>query len=198
MTGYDPQPPGTGKSQTIVSIIHLLKSHFRIAAPILLCAPTHVSIDHLLHLLISRGLNPLRLGKAIRVREDLRKWTVQERAEAHPLYRGCEDFRGTLDELRALIDEYESGKKDLKVASNQKRYGPSYSIYHVVMILAESFACDNTVSIKEKYLMTWRKLFAMEQRLYSSLLSTADVFCATALGSSTNRILDVRRIFPLS
>jgi len=31
----------------------------------------------------------------------------------------------------------------------------------------------------------------LEQKLYSSLLATADVFCATALGSGASKVLSV-------
>jgi len=94
------QPPGTGKSQTIVSLISLLKLHFRIPQPILLAAPTHVSTDHLLSLLVRRGLNPLRCGKPSKVSPEIEKWTIEKRQEQHPLWKRLEETRLESESLR--------------------------------------------------------------------------------------------------
>ena len=37
----------------------------------------------------------------------------------------------------------------------------------------------------------------LEQKLYSSLLATADVFCATALGSGASKVLSVSYFYLL-
>lgn len=100
------QPPGTGKSQTIVSIIHLLKSYFRVPYPILLSTPTHVSSDHLLSLLVKRKLNPLRIGRPEKVREEFRKWTITERAEAHPMFKGLTDARVDSEVARVELSNW--------------------------------------------------------------------------------------------
>jgi hypothetical protein len=39
--------------------------------------------------------------------------------------------------------------------------------------------------------MSWRRFISLEHRLYSSLLATADVFCATAIGAGGNRMMNV-------
>jgi hypothetical protein len=54
-----------------------------------------------------------------------------------------------------------------------------------------------TVALEEKYRKAWRKFVMLEQKLYSSLLATADVFCATALGSGTSKVLGVSLPFLL-
>lgn len=46
--------------------------------------------------------------------------------------------------------------------------------------------------LEEKYRKSWRKFVMLEQKLYASLLATADVFCATALGSGASKVLGVR------
>lgn len=45
----------------------------------------------------------------------------------------------------------------------------------------------------ETFRKTWRSFIMREQKLYSSLLATADVFCATAVGSGASKVLNVRR-----
>lgn len=102
------QPPGTGKSQTIVSLISLLKLHFRIPQPILLAAPTHVSTDHLLSLLVRRGLNPLRCGKPSKVSPEIEKWTIEKRQEQHPLWNRLEATRLESESVR---DELKKSKE---------------------------------------------------------------------------------------
>ena len=100
------QPPGTGKSQTIVSIIHLLKAHFRVPFPILLSTPTHVSSDHLLSLLIKRKLNPLRIGRPEKVREEFQKWTITERGGTHPMFGSLEQARMDSESARKQLSDW--------------------------------------------------------------------------------------------
>ena len=112
------QPPGTGKSQTIVSLIALLKLHFRVPHPILLAAPTHVSVDHLVSLLVRAGLNPLRCGKAHRVSPEVRNWTIEQRQEEHPLWKATEAARVATEEARVKLQEFRDAVRGTKEATN--------------------------------------------------------------------------------
>ncbi|KAM0747776.1 P-loop containing nucleoside triphosphate hydrolase protein [Meredithblackwellia eburnea MCA 4105] len=169
-------PPGTGKSQTIVSIITLLKSHFRVPFPILLSGPTHVATDHLLALCIKSGLNPLRLGHADRVREDLQQWTVERRREKHGLWKKLEDTRLDSEEKRVRwVDERQ------KLADG--RSGKSKSQIEAIV--------EQTQKFQEEYVQAWRRFVALEQRLHASLLGSADVFCATAIGAGQGKIANM-------
>ncbi|SCV68045.1 BQ2448_166 [Microbotryum intermedium] len=161
-------PPGTGKSATLVTLIHLLKAHFRIPQPILLCAPTHVSIDHLLSLLIDAGLNPLRTGKMSRVREDLRDWTIERRREGHPLWERCESARMGCEKVREEL----AALRETLVEGDKK-------------------GLDKTLEMEEMLKKEWRRFVTLEQRLYSSLLATADVFCSTTIGAGATRIMNM-------
>ncbi|GAA5985540.1 hypothetical protein JCM11641_007986 [Rhodosporidiobolus odoratus] len=165
-------PPGTGKSQTIVSLISLLKLHFRVPFPILLAAPTHVSVDHLLSLLVRAGLNPLRCGKASKVSNpEAEKWTIEKRREQHPLWQRMEQAREESETARL-------GVLELREAA-------------VVGELEQKKAEKATFTLEEKYRKAWRKFVMLEQKLYASLLATADVFCATALGSGASKVLSM-------
>ncbi|KAK1220440.1 hypothetical protein PQX77_016821 [Marasmius sp. AFHP31] len=46
-------PPGTGKTKTIIEAIRLLKSHFRVPEPLLVCTYTNVAVDNLVEGLAS-------------------------------------------------------------------------------------------------------------------------------------------------
>ncbi|GAA6021532.1 hypothetical protein JCM11491_006473 [Sporobolomyces phaffii] len=166
-------PPGTGKSQTIVSLIALLKLHFRIPQPILLAAPTHVSTDHLLSLLVRRGLNPLRCGKPSKVSPDIEKWTIEKRQEQHPLWNRLEETRLQSESLR---DEVKRNKELTALIANPRE---------------RKAAEARDLELEQRYRKSWRKYIMLEQRLYSSLLATADVFCATALGSGASKVLNL-------
>lgn len=111
------QPPGTGKSQTIVSLIALLKLHFRVPHPILLAAPTHVSVDHLVSLLVRAGLNPLRCGKAHRVSPEVRNWTIEKRQEEHPMWRPTEAARLASEDARQALQEFREEMRSLNQTS---------------------------------------------------------------------------------
>ncbi|GAA5893221.1 hypothetical protein JCM6882_003916 [Rhodosporidiobolus microsporus] len=165
-------PPGTGKSQTIVSLIALLKLHFRVPFPILLAAPTHVSVDHLLSLLVRAGLNPLRCGKAGKVSTpEAEKWTIERRQEQHPLWERMEKSRIESEDARREVVELReavvSGEVDQRSAEKA------------------GFEAE------DRYRKAWRRFIMLEQKLYSSLLATADVFCATALGSGASKVLSM-------
>ncbi|KAK3994424.1 RNA dependent RNA polymerase-domain-containing protein [Cladorrhinum sp. PSN332] len=71
-------PPGTGKTQTIISIILSLQSNFS-ESRILVTAPTHNAVDNVLarYLTHSPAINPLRVSTEIRkVSPALRTYTV--------------------------------------------------------------------------------------------------------------------------
>ncbi|WVQ79928.1 hypothetical protein IAT38_002029 [Cryptococcus sp. DSM 104549] len=96
-------PPGTGKTRVIIETIKLLKHHFQIPHPILVCAHTNVAVDNLVSGLTRHGVKALRIGQPLRVREDLREWTLEQRAKQHPLYWKVEYFareRGKILELK--------------------------------------------------------------------------------------------------
>ncbi|KAL7421984.1 hypothetical protein Q5752_003756 [Cryptotrichosporon argae] len=78
-------PPGTGKTRVIIETIKLLKQHWQIPHPILVCAHTNVAVDNLLEGFAAHGLVPVRYGASDRVRDDLAQYTLDERVRQHPL-----------------------------------------------------------------------------------------------------------------
>ncbi|GAA5962773.1 hypothetical protein JCM21900_006498 [Sporobolomyces salmonicolor] len=164
-------PPGTGKSQTIVSLIALLKRHFRIPQPILLAAPTHVSTDHLLTLLVRAGVNPLRCGRVGKVSPEIERWTIEKRQEQHPLWRKLEEVKEQSERLRDELLKHRDGMAHVSAAARKEA-----EVYEL--------------QLAEKHRNSWRRHGIIENMLYSSLLATADVFCATAMGAGASKILN--------
>ncbi|BGP21149.1 DNA helicase [Rhodotorula toruloides] len=166
-------PPGTGKSQTIVSLIALLKLEWRIPHSILLAAPTHVAVDHLVKSLAKAGLNPLRHGKLSRVDEACRPWTIEERQEKHPLWPRVEAAKRALDEAKELAEAFEAEVRKLKDISDKQR---------------KSIELER-VTLRDTLVKSLRAFVVLEHKLHASLLATADVVCSTALGSGYSKPL---------
>lgn len=105
-------PPGTGKTATIVSALVLLKKHFAIAPPVLLCAHTNVAVDLLTAKCAENGLVPLRFGIKDRIRADLIPHSFHERFAEHQHQPRLRDAMA--DEVSIEID-LEDAKSQLKM-----------------------------------------------------------------------------------
>jgi len=85
-------PPGTGKTHTAVRILQAWAADD--GTPILATADSNVAVDNLLEGLLALGVDAVRLGQPVKVREGLRETTIEARMEQHPLR---EDFETVLD-----------------------------------------------------------------------------------------------------
>ncbi len=76
-------PPGTGKTYTAVRLLHELTS--KNSTQILATAESNVAVDNLLQGLLELGINAIRIGKPVKVRETLRRATLDYNINNHPL-----------------------------------------------------------------------------------------------------------------
>lgn len=102
-------------------MIALLKLEWRVPHPILLAAPTHVAVDHLVKSLVKAGLNPLRHGKMAKVDVSCRPWTIEERQEKHPLWPRVEAAKVALDEAKQLFEAFEAEVRRLPRITDKQR-----------------------------------------------------------------------------
>lgn len=102
-------PPGTGKTRVIVETIKLLKSHWKIPHPILVCAHTNVAVDNLLAGLRGHGIKAIRTGSSDRVRDDLREYTFDHIVERHPMFPAVDALKKELENI--AIDMRSGGRE---------------------------------------------------------------------------------------
>ena len=95
-------PPGTGKTHTA---IHLLKTWVKLGrGPILATADSNVAVDNLLEGLIDLGINAVRIGQPVKLREKLRKSTLYAKILEHPNQEKIEFERDEIEELQKSIN----------------------------------------------------------------------------------------------
>ena len=85
-------PPGTGKTHTSVRILRRWALEGN--SPILAVAESNVAVDNILQGLLTIGVDAVRLGQPVKVRESLREATLDARMERHRLQK----------DLQAIID----------------------------------------------------------------------------------------------
>ena len=84
-------PPGTGKTHTAVQLLRTLVKMGR--GPILATAESNVAVDNLLEGLLDNGVNAIRIGRPVKVREGLREATLDAILKNHPAQEEIEFIR---------------------------------------------------------------------------------------------------------
>jgi regulator of nonsense transcripts 1 len=107
-------PPGTGKTHTAIHLLLLLvKLYADENIPILATAYTNVATDNLLQGLRSHGVEALRLGRPVKVRDELRDCTLQSHLERHPQRPMLDQLREELSKLKG--DAYHDKLREIKL-----------------------------------------------------------------------------------
>eukprot|EP00798_Chlamydomonas_sp_ICE-L_P001599 gene1599-32988_t len=117
-------PPGTGKTTTIVKFLKLLKHKFGFTLPVLACAQSNVAVDNLLEGLSDCGVNVVRVGQPVKVRESLRDATLDARLLAHPLQESISELDGRIKTLRRELPSLRGrdrgmGHRDVSIMSKE-------------------------------------------------------------------------------
>ena len=104
-------PPGTGKTHTA---IHLLTAFVRMGrGPILATAESNVAVDNLLEGLLEMGVNAVRIGRPVKVREHLREATLDAQLEHHPMQEELRFIREQNDDLRRSLSSLKGKEKGM-------------------------------------------------------------------------------------
>ena len=113
-------PPGTGKTHTAV---HLLKALIEMGrGPILACAESNVAVDNLLEGLLDLGVNAIRFGRPVKVRESLREATLDAQVSSHPKQDEIAFIREENDAMRAKLHDLKGKDKGLAHRDINKNY----------------------------------------------------------------------------
>ena len=119
------QPPGTGKTKTIVETVSLLKvcallsviglvlitfmqKHFGVVHPLLVCTYTNVAVDNLVEGFSAAGVNAVRVGFEGKAKSGFEESTIEYQFDTHPLqsdYKKVDDDLADIQlRIRELID----------------------------------------------------------------------------------------------
>lgn len=104
-------PPGTGKTHTAVHLLKQLADKGQGA--IMASAESNVAVDNLLEGLLDLGVKAVRIGRPVKVRENLRDATLDALLETHPLQDELNFIRDENDELRRGLSKLKGKEKGL-------------------------------------------------------------------------------------
>ncbi|KAL1756437.1 P-loop containing nucleoside triphosphate hydrolase protein [Schizophyllum commune] len=175
-------PPGTGKTRTIIETVKLLKAHFEVPQPLMICTYTNVAVDNLVEGLVKAGLKPLRVGFGGKVQSELVEHTMDFKLNQHParpaidaaqeerqrIYKELDELRCSMAEDKARMES--GAAKNLKTRIQRKQ--------------AAIFAKQRVLQALTS------KIFRMEQQVLREILDAADVVCTTCM-SAASAVLNV-------
>ncbi|KAG1823050.1 P-loop containing nucleoside triphosphate hydrolase protein [Suillus variegatus] len=158
-------PPGTGKTKTIIEAVKLLKVHFEVHHPVLVCTYTNVAVDNLVEGFAAAGVKPLRVGFGAKIKSSLHEYTLDAKLEAHPFKVKVEqllkDQENVEKKLGALEDKIVAAEK-----SSSEKLGRMRTAFTVL----------------ERQLLALRaKLYALHQEMLNDITAAADVSRHVAL-----------------
>ncbi|TFK37679.1 P-loop containing nucleoside triphosphate hydrolase protein [Crucibulum laeve] len=165
-------PPGTGKTKTIIETIKLLKLHFQVPHPILVCTYTNAAVDNLAEGFINAGVKPLRIGFAGNVRASLVEHSLDYKLGKHSLQPTLEgivkdeaDLSIKMHDLqRRIVDaEKKGGSKLEQRKQNMKRA---------------------LITMERQHSVIRRKMYAIKQQMLRDVVEDADVICTTCVTSA--------------
>ncbi|KAJ6491433.1 P-loop containing nucleoside triphosphate hydrolase protein [Mycena vitilis] len=168
-------PPGTGKTKTIIETIKLLKVHFEVPHPLLVCTYTNVAVDNLVEGLAACGVRPLRVGFGGQVKESLVEHTLDYKLEHHPskpaLNALIKEEEGLAKRMRELADKLAAKKKEKAVSDRALKM-----IANMEADLARRERMQSALKARR---------YALQMEMLRDVVEQADVICTTCITSAS-------------
>lgn len=194
-------PPGTGKTSTIVAAIRILKQHYKIPHPILLTSHTNVAVDNLAQGCKEAGLNVIRAGSMVKVRESLSDVTVEGLMEKHSSKSRLDELEAnkieTIKSLQELQgDPFPSRKKDKSADVKMEANDNDDLEWLLDASLSSSSSNNNNLyRLQKKLSLLMQKSFVLRREMEADIFRDVDVVCCTALSAPLLRIIDFPIVF---
>lgn len=197
-------PPGTGKTHTLVSTIKLLKHHFAVPHPVLLCAHTNVAVDNLVDGAINAGLNVVRVGPSNSVSGlksgRIEEVTLEKKMEKRHLWPRLEETKIRMGITKRQITAlYEREKK--RRVEEEKEQSAEILEATAKAAVEEQTSTSNSASNKGSPSSPGKSLeiaalrkslgrlaqqaFILTRQIQTTILYEADVVCSTLISSSS-------------
>ncbi|KAF8901061.1 AAA domain-containing protein [Gymnopilus junonius] len=175
-------PPGTGKTKTIIETIKLLKVHFEVPQPLLVCTYTNVAVDNLVEGFANVGVKPLRIGYNGNVRQSCLPHSLDYKLEQHPLHPSLTSLMKDEADVDSHIRNLTIETKELdKKIEESKR--PRKATLERARNMKEALL---KLCIRHKAMK--RKVYAMSQQMLRDVIADADVICTTCITAACNAL----------
>ncbi|KAF5352943.1 hypothetical protein D9758_007897 [Tetrapyrgos nigripes] len=174
-------PPGTGKTRTIIETIKMLKVHFRVPHPILVCTYTNVAVDNLVEGLANTELKPLRATSAGKIKPSLAQYTLEYQVDHHPLQV---DYKALAERKERVMNDLKNLRERAENLMKKEREG---ALTSRETKMKEAMEVD--VVKKERQLdVLKRRMYGLEQRMIQDCLDRSDVICTTCITSASKAL----------
>jgi len=173
------QPPGTGKTKTIIETIKLLKVfpykllyrygqwsnlfqvHFEVVHPLLVCTFTNVAVDNLVEGFVAVGVKALRVAFGGKVKASLTEHTLDYKLDQHP---SKPELDRLTQEDHALDREITNLAKRIFELEKAGRYPSRLDRMRASVVFKE----------RQQNIVRSRK-YALRQKMLRQILAAADV-----------------------
>lgn len=146
-------PPGTGKTTTATHLLQHLALQDR--GPLLATAESNVAVDNLLEGLLDLGVKALRIGRPVKVRENLRSATLDAVLEHHPMQEELAFLRDEQRELRKALPSLKGKEKGLMhrdININQKEIRRMEDVMTASVLDDAEVICATTIGCGHRLL----------------------------------------------